>query len=308
MGNTRRDVLAALEDGPVSGPDIAADLDLSRTAVWKHVEALREAGFEIVSGPQGYQLVSSPELGGLVVEHGLDAPYEIDYQQSIDSTNDRARSRAVRGDRDLVVLASEQTSGRGRLDREWTGPAGGIYASILLGPSVSPARVPLFTLAGAVAVASAAREIGVDATIKWPNDVLVDGKKLSGILTEMEGEADRVSWIVVGIGINANLDPAPLPDGATSLRAHTGTDVDRGAFTRHVLEAFHEGTQDLSGVLGDWRELTTTLGQQVRVTTPSGSVVGEATDIEEPGTLIVETDTGTRRVHAGDCEHLRPAE
>jgi len=308
MNDTRRRVLAALDDGPISGPDVADRLGVSRSAVWKHVEALRDAGFEIESGPAGYRLVSRPEFGGLAVEYGLDAPYEIRYEQRLRSTNDRARELAEAGERGVVVLADEQTSGRGRLHRSWTGPGGGIYASVLLCPSLPPARVPLLTLAAAVATARTARETGVDATIKWPNDVLVDDEKLAGILTEMEGEADRVSWVVVGIGINANVDPDVLPDGATTLREQLGEDVTRREFTQQLLETFHEATTDLEGVLPAWRGLTTTLGQHVRVTTPEETIHGRATDIEAPGTLVVETDESTRRIHAGDCEHLRPAD
>jgi BirA family biotin operon repressor/biotin-[acetyl-CoA-carboxylase] ligase len=161
-----------------------------------------------------------------------------------------------------------------------------------------------------VATTRAAREAGVDAAIKWPNDVLVadgDGgqRKLTGILTEMEGEADRVSWVVVGIGINANVDAADLVDGATSLRAENG-DVNRRVFTQRVLEEFHELRSNLDSVVPAWRDLADTLGRRVRVDTPGGEVVGEAVDIEFPGTLVIETDDGPVRVSAGDCEHLRP--
>jgi BirA family biotin operon repressor/biotin-[acetyl-CoA-carboxylase] ligase len=308
MNDTRRRVLAALDDGPISGPDISESLGVSRSAVWKQVEALREAGFEIESGPGGYRLVSRPEFGGLAVEYGLDAPYEIRYERTMESTNDRARELAADGERDVVVLADEQTKGRGRLYRTWTGPSGGIYTSILLGPSLPPARVPLLTLAAAVATTRTARQTGVEATIKWPNDVLVDGRKLAGILTEMEGEADRVSWVVIGIGINANVDVDELPDGSTSLRDRLGEDANRGEFTQELLETFHGATTDLGGVLPVWRELSTTLGRRVRVTTSEEAITGTATDIEGPGTLVIETEDGVRRVHAGDCEHLRPAE
>jgi BirA family biotin operon repressor/biotin-[acetyl-CoA-carboxylase] ligase len=178
--------------------------------------------------------------------------------------------------------------------------------------------VPLLTMAAAVATAEAAREAGVAARIKWPNDVLVerDGtvRKLAGILTEMEGEADRVSWVVVGIGVNANVDRAALPEGSTSLRAerrHAGTDpadVDRRAFAQRLVERFHDLRGGPEAVLPAWRELSDTLGRRVRVETPGETVVGTAVDVEPPGTLVVETDDGVRRVSAGDCEHLRPAE
>ncbi len=193
--------------------------------------------------------------------------------------------------------------------------SGGIWASLLLRPHRPPAEIPLFTLAAAVAVAKASLDVGVDARIKWPNDVLVAGddgeeRKLCGILTEMEGEADRVSWLVVGPGVNANVDADALPPGATSLRAEVG-DVDRRLFLQRVLETIHgltgEGA-DVGEVLDAWRDHAATLGRRVRVETPGGTVEGEAVDVRFPGSLVVRTDDGDERVvHAGDCEHLRPA-
>ncbi|WP_136715962.1 biotin--[acetyl-CoA-carboxylase] ligase [Halorientalis salina] len=310
MQETRHRVLDALSEGPVSGPDLAERLDISRAAIWKHVEALREDGFTIESGDDGYELTDVPEFGGPAVEFGLDAPFTIEYHDSIPSTNSRARELADEGESDVVVLADEQTGGRGRLDREWSSPSGGIWLSVLFRPEVPPAQTPVFTLAAAVAVTRAAREAGVDARIKWPNDVLVpdgDGEssKLVGILTEMEGEADRVSWVVVGMGINANVDAAELVPDATSLREQVG-DVDRRVFTQRVLEEFDALRADPESVLPAWRDLSATLGQRVRVETPGGDVVGEAVDVEFPGSLIVDTEEERVRVTAGDCEHLRP--
>lgn len=329
MQQTRRRVLEALDDGPISGPDIAEELGVSRAAVWKHIEALREAGFEIGSGEGGYVLTSVPEYGGPAVEFGLEAPFEVEYHEVIGSTNARAREFADEGASNVVVLADRQTEGRGRLDREWTSPAGGVWSSILVRPDLPPSQVPVYTLAAAVATAVAARETGVDARIKWPNDVLVpteDGeKKLAGILTEMEGEADRVSWVIVGVGVNANVDVTRdgaragdeagagagdddrLPYDATSLRNLVG-DVDRRAFVQDLLETFDSLRRDPENVVPEWREYAVTLGRRVRVETPSGEIVGEAVDIEFPGTLLVETDEGTVRVTTGDCEHLRPTE
>jgi BirA family biotin operon repressor/biotin-[acetyl-CoA-carboxylase] ligase len=313
MNDTRLRVLDALADGPVGGPALATALDVSRAAVWKHVEALRDAGFEVTSTDDGYRLDAVPEYGGLAVAHGLDAPYAVDYHDSIGSTNDRARDLATDGDRDVAVVAAEQTGSRGRLDREWTAPRGGVWTSILVRPDVPPAQVPVFTLAAAVATANAAREAGVDAGIKWPNDVLVpddDGgtRKLAGILTEMEGEADRVSWLVVGVGANVDVPADDLPPGATSVLTEGGV-ADRRSFVQRVLEAFHDLTSgDLSAILPAWRERALTLGERVRVDTPGGVVEGIATDVEFPGALLVETDADVVRVTAGDCEHLRPAE
>ena len=309
MNDTRRAVLEAIDGQAVSGADLAERLDVTRAAIWKHVEALREEGF-VIDSDDGYRLESVPEFGASAVEYGLDAPFEIEYHDSIGSTNDRAREAAGEGADHLVVLADEQTGSRGRLDREWYAPSGGIWVSPVLRPTIPPANAPLVTLAAAVATTTAAREAGVDARIKWPNDVLVPtaegDKKLAGILTEMEGEADRVSWVVVGIGINANVDIGQLPDGATSIREQVG-DIDRRAFTQRLLETLDDLLVDEATIVDRWREHALTLGQRVRVETPEGVVEGEAVDIEPPGTLLVDTGTETVRVHAGDCEHLRPA-
>ena len=306
MQETRAAVLEALVDGPITGPTLAERLGVSRAAVWKHVEALREAGFAIDSGDGGYELTAIPEFGGPAVEYGLDAPFEIEFHDAIESTNARARDLAAEGRSDVVVLADEQTGGRGRLDRAWTSPSGGIWLSILFRPEVPPATVPLFTLAAAVATARAARAAGVDATIKWPNDVLVDGDKLAGILTEMEGEADRVSWVVVGVGVNANVDPVVLSrEDATSLRSELGASVDRRAFTQRLLESVDALRTDRDAILPAWRDLSATLGREVRVETPGGTVHGTAVDVRHPGALLVETADGTEVVTAGDCEHLR---
>ncbi|EMA39605.1 biotin--[acetyl-CoA-carboxylase] ligase [Halococcus hamelinensis] len=319
MNETRRRVLDAIADEPVSGPELATSLGVSRAAVWKHIEALREAGFTI-EGDGGYRLVGVPEYGGPAIEYGLDAPFEVEYHDSLSSTNARARELAEAGETDRAVVANEQTGGRGRLDREWVSPPGGIWCSVLTRPALPPAHVPILTLAAAVAAVETAREAGVDAGIKWPNDVLVptgtrasrtesddvptnDGEqKLVGILTEMEGEADRVSWVVVGIGVNVRAEG--LPAGGTGLLAHTD-DLDRRAFVQRLLKRFDGLRGEPETVLSAWREHTLTLGRRVRVETPGGEVVGEAVDVEFPGSLVVETDEGTRRVHAGDCEHLR---
>lgn len=309
MQETREAILETLVAGTESGPELAERLDVSRAAVWKHIEALREAGFEIESDGDGYVLESVPEFGGKAVAFGLDAPYSIEYHERIPSTNERARELAGAGAENVVVLADEQTGGRGRLDRDWESPSGGIWLSVVIRPEVPAAHAPIFTLAAAVATARAVRECGVDAEIKWPNDVLVDGQKLAGILTEMEGEADRISWLVVGIGLNANIDPNDLltEGNPTSLRALIGG-VNRRDLTQRVLETFDAVTQDLDDVLPAWRELAGTIGQRVRVETPDRTITGEAVDVQFPGTLVVETEEGRVDVASGACEHLRGEE
>ena len=306
MQETRERILEILSREPTTGPDLAADLDLSRAAVWKHIESLREGGFQIAGTPEGYVLESVPEFGGEAVAWGLDTPFEIEYHDRIESTNRRARDLAADGHENVVVLADEQTGGRGRLDREWVSPSGGIWLSILIRPQVPATHAPVYTLASAVATARAVAELGVEARIKWPNDVLVDGKKVAGILTEMEGEADRISWLVAGIGLNANVEVDELPTdrGVTSLLAETGP-VDRRTVTQTLLSEWYELHTNPGDILGGWRNLSATLGRTVRVDTPNGQVIGEAVDIEFPGALVVDTTEGRTTVSVGDCEHLR---
>ena len=324
MNETRRTLLSAFETGPATGPELADELGVSRAAVWKQVDALREAGFEIENTPDGYAVTSVPAYGAAAIEYELDAPYRVEYHDSIGSTNDRARELAAAGDRDIVVVADEQTGGRGRLERSWDSPPGGIWASTVLDPSLSAAHVPLITLAAGVAVVDACRDVGVEATLKWPNDVLVGddtdterddadttddddrgGQKLSGILTEMEGEADRVSWLLVGIGLNANIAREALPDGATSLQEQVGA-VDRRAVLQTMLESLSTLVADPDTIIERWRAYSSTLGRAVRVDTGREQIEGEAIDIQFPGALVVDTDSGEEVVHAGDCEHLRP--
>ncbi|WP_248896963.1 biotin--[acetyl-CoA-carboxylase] ligase [Haloplanus halobius] len=310
MTGTRRRLLRTLADAddPVAGPALADALDVSRAAVWKHIEALRDAGFDIESGADGYVVRAVPDYGAAAIEFGLDAPYTIEYHERLPSTNDRARELAAAGESDVVVVADEQTGGRGRLDRPWVSPSGGVWASLLVRPDRPPAHAPLFTLVAAVAVTRACREAGVDAVIKWPNDVLLAGseRKLAGVLTEMEGEADRVSWLVAGVGANVDIAATDLPETATSVRA-AGGDDDRRRFCQRVIETFHEYRTEPASVLPAWRDHAVTLGRRVRVETPGGAVEGTAVDVRFPGALVIRTDGGERVVHAGDCEHLRPA-
>jgi BirA family biotin operon repressor/biotin-[acetyl-CoA-carboxylase] ligase len=313
MNETRRAVLDALADGPVTGPTLADDLGVSRAAVWKHVEALRDAGFDVDSVADGYELAGVPDYGGPAVEFGLDADFEVEYHDAVPSTNDRARDLAADGASDVAVLADEQTGGRGRRGREWSSPSGGVWLSLVLRPDRPPARVPLLTFAAAVGVTDAAREAGVDAAIKWPNDVVVPdetaergGRKLAGVLTEMEGEASRVSWVVVGAGVNVNVDSGDLAGEATSVRSEVG-DVSRRVFVQRVLERFDALRGDADAVLDAWRDRAATLGQRVRVDLGDDSVEGDAVNVTEHGALVVDTEDGERVVHSGDCQHLRPA-
>ena len=216
-----------------------------------------------------------------------------------------------------VVVAEAQGKGRGRLERPYFSPAGkGIWFSVILRPHILPQEAPKCTLLAAVAVAMAMKRFGLKAEIKWPNDILHEGRKLTGILTEMSAELDRVNYIVIGTGVNVNMEeeefPEELRDKATSLSIMKGERLPRVAFFQAVLEALDElcivlEEDGFAPIVARWREYAVTLGQDVHVigATGRGSFDGRAVDIDEEGALLVETADGVRRVLAGDVS-IRP--
>ena len=307
----------------MSGEEIAGKLGVSRTAVWKHVKELREAGYKIKSRSRsGYTLEETPDclLPG-EIKNGLRTRFvgkDIVFFEEVDSTNRVAKQLAQKGAAaGAVVVAEAQGKGRGRLERPYFSPAGkGIWFSVILRPHILPQEAPKCTLLAAVAVAMAMKRFGLKAEIKWPNDILHEGKKLTGILTEMSAELDRVNYIVIGTGVNVNMEEKDFPEElrgkATSLAIMKGEKLPRVAFFQAVLEALDElctvlEEEGFAPIVAHWREYAVTLGQDVHVigATGRGSFDGRAVDIDEEGALLVETADGVRRVLAGDVS-IRP--
>jgi len=221
--------LRKLSGSYVSGEALSVQLGVSRTAIWKHVRELREEGYKIgSSSKKGYMLSAVPELNENEIKNGLQTIYlgrTIVYLETVGSTNTYAKKISLEGCHEGTVVVSEnQTSARGRLGREWHSEGGkGIWMSVVLRPSIPPESVQIITLAAAVAVVKAIQYVtGIEAAIKWPNDIILNGKKLCGILTEMSCEMERVNFIVVGIGINVNHSEEDFPQNlrkiATSLK------------------------------------------------------------------------------------------
>ncbi len=306
-------------EGYLSGEEISRMLDLTRAAVWKHVQELRAKGFDIVAVPHlGYQLMASPDkLFPSEIRFGLPGKIigkDIHYFETTTSTMDEAFTLGLQGcPEGTVVCAEGQSRGRGRLGRTWMSPKSkGIYMSIVLRPKWGLLDVAKLTLLSAVALAEAIREhTGLDARIKWPNDVQIDGKKAAGILTELSAEADRVKFIVVGIGVNVNTPPSQIPDEATSLRVALTRTVPRVALTRDILKKMEEWylylqENGFSPVAERWRELSVTLHQRVRVVEGGKISEGEALDIDGDGGLLLRDKTGTIvKKMAGDVITLR---
>lgn len=312
------DVLRHNRGEYVSGEQISQMMDISRTAVWKHIQGLRREGYVIESNPrQGYRLAATPDL--LLpreVLNLLKTDYigrRIHHFMTIGSTNQEAKRFAADGEPEgAIVVAEQQTAGRGRLSRQWFSPkTGGIWFSVILRPGVQPAEAAKFTFLGAVAVANAIRlATGLAVEIKWPNDIHYQGRKLVGILTELNAEWDAINYIVMGVGINVNIAadafPAELRESATSLQRETGETVSRQQLLCHILEQFETLYNDVktggfASVFTAWRGMNCTLGREVCVSSAHQRLVGVAVDIDDDGALIIrKQDGGRERVVAGD--------
>ncbi len=313
--------LAEAGDEFVSGEAISDKLGLTRAAVWKHVEALRAHGYRIDAVPaRGYRLAGIPdrltalELRPLLNTHDLGQTFH--HFAVISSTNDHARELAEQGaGHGEVVIAESQTGGRGRRGRPWVSPPGvNVYLSVVLRPELPPARVTELTLLASVAVCDALRQANVPAAIKWPNDLLVGGRKIAGILTELASEPERVHWVVVGIGVNVNATEADFPEElrpiATSVRIERGAPAPRALFVAACLTALeswldrHEA-EGFAPVREAWRERSETLGRDVIVRTEGRDVAGRAEDIDATGALLVRTTGGVERILSGDVVTVR---
>ncbi|MCA9394091.1 MAG: biotin--[acetyl-CoA-carboxylase] ligase [Candidatus Omnitrophica bacterium] len=300
--------------GYSSGEDISRQLKISRAGIWKNIEELRRDGYEIVAVPHlGYKLNGIPDkLLPREVAHGLGTAIvgsRVLHYESLASTMDVAFQLGVEDEPEgAVVCAETQTRGRGRMERRWSSPKGkGVYFSLLLRPNLLPTDAAKMTLFSAVAVCEALREFsGLDVHIKWPNDLLVQGKKLAGILMELSAEMDRVRFIVIGLGLNVNTAQRQLPPQATSLKLQTGTSADRIAVMQAVLRSLDRWYAVLNGqgfdpVIKRWRELSSTLGQKISI----GDIIGTAVDLDEHGGLIVQVKDGQRvRCMTGDVQPI----
>jgi len=306
----------------LSGTEISKALGISRSAIWKHIQSLRRAGYQIEAKPaRGYRLIAVPAhptqweiQAGLGTERfGKD----IYVFPEVNSTNVVAFRLALRGAQEgAVVLAESQTRGKGRVGRRWESPAGSnIYLSIILRPKIPPTKIPLITLMAAVACAEAIEETaGFIPTIKWPNDLLVGEKKLGGILTEADMEMDVINFVVVGLGVNCNMTRASFPpsiqDTATSLQEALGEKISRLLLIQAILRNMEQWyTILVQGQGGEirrrWKELSQIEGKEVAVSFMGAVVKGTALDIDDDGVLLVQEGGGElKRVVAGDV-HVR---
>jgi len=299
----------------ISGEEISSAMGVSRAYIWQYISKLREDGYEIDAVPHlGYKLRSAPDkLFEYEIKNGLKTRSiggkTIHYHESISSTNDRAYELAEAGEPEgTLVIAESQTHGKGRIGRRWVSPKGvGIYMSLILRPDVETDEVPSVTLITAGSIAKAInRTAGIDAKIKWPNDIVVKGKKLCGILTEIKAQPDMVDFLILGVGINVNTPVGKLPEGATSLKNETGASMVRAQLTRDILEEFEKDynrfkKEGFSCLRNECKEMSLTLNKKVRITEHHRVMKGMVVDIDGKGALIIEDENGKfQRIFSGD--------
>lgn len=290
----------------VSGETLSAHLGISRVSVWKHIKKLLEIGYDIESTSKGYLFISAPDA--LYPWEFGDKEPNIHYFDEVDSTMDIARDLARNQcPHFTVVIAGRQKKGRGRLERTWLSSQGGLYFTVVVRPEIPPVLSSRINFAASMILAKTLRSLfKIRAMVKWPNDILVEDGKISGLLSEMEAEMDRVNFINIGLGINVNNDPTPQEPMATSLKKILGREVSRKDLLKAFLDDFEHALNDLDleTVVSDWKRYTETLNRHVRIVTTREVWEGLAVDVDDNGALILQlTDGSTKKIIYGDCFH-----
>jgi BirA family biotin operon repressor/biotin-[acetyl-CoA-carboxylase] ligase len=305
-------ILSSLRETPdgVSGAELAEQLKISRAAVWARIEDLRRAGFDISASPHfGYKIIGEPDAliaDDLLARLGKTKVVGRDIRvfEETTSTNDVIEKFARDGAKEgVVVFAESQTRGRGRLGRKWTSPTHkGLWFSVLLRPKLSPQETTQLTVASATALRRAIRNVtGLSAEIKWPNDLLVGGKKIVGILTEMSAEVDRVRHVILGIGVDVNQDAAEfapeLRKIATSLKIEVGEEISRAELAVEILrELDFDYARICSGkftqLADEWEADCLTIGKNVSVLMGARLIRGCAESLDDDGALLIRTEHG----------------
>lgn len=323
----RRDYILELlyenTDKWISGEEISNLLGISRTAVWKHINNLRESGYFIESSTKhGHKLLSTSNiLNEFEIKKNLNTGFigkrDVYFYPETDSTNIQAFKIASNGGPEgTIVIAESQTDGKGRLGRKWISPSKeNIYISIILRPQIPTFTAPRLTLVTAVALSETLDSIGAPGhRIKWPNDILYNNRKLSGILTEMKGDCDGIDFIITGLGINLNSLSDSYPDeiknSMISLKEITGTEIYRAEFLKIFLQNFETNylyflQGNFLDILEKWKIKSAIINQKIKVTNYDDFFTGIVSDVTPDGNLIVQTDNGIRQVNSGDINYLK---
>lgn len=304
----------------LSGQKISEYIGCSRTAVWKHIEDLRKEGYELEAVRRlGYRIMKKPDkISSNEIQLGLKTKMlgrHIHFEQSVSSTQKIAKNLAAEGcPEGTIVVADEQTNGRGRMARTWYSPSGtGIWMSMIIRPNIPVNLTPQLTLLTAVAIVQAIEELTpLNPSIKWPNDIMLNGKKIVGILTELQAEADQVHSVIIGTGINVNQKvehfPEELQNIATSLKIETGTTLERAQLIQMILLKFEELyslylAQGFKPIKLLWEGYAISINKFIIARTLNGSIEGKAIGINDDGVLLIEKEDGTiTHIYSADIE------
>ncbi|AUB56923.1 MULTISPECIES: biotin--[acetyl-CoA-carboxylase] ligase [Methanobacterium] len=306
----------------VSSDNLASKMGISNAQLSDEIQKLQNDGYRIDSSSErGYRLIKTTNrLLPYEIQLNLTTKYigqEIYHYSEVDSTNNVAKELAEKGAVEgTIVIAESQRRGKGRRGKKWLSPSGGVWMTIILRPDIPTSQAPLLTLLTGVAVAETlTHECGLDVGIKWPNDILIGDKKVCGILTEAIARKGGLDYVVVGIGIDLNVDvdefPPDLRKGATSLKNELEKEIPGEKLVQNFLLNFENLYQNfkegqLSEILNQWRSLSTTIGSTVEVKKRGGTIRGEAVGITRDGILILEMDDGSlRKIISGECTHYK---
>lgn len=296
-----------------SGEEISQKIGVTRAAIWKAIKKLQADGYEIESSTKkGYRLLTAPNvITPSEIKHNLCTEIlgqDVCYKEEMDSTNNQAKVLAREGAREgLLVITERQSQGKGRLGRSWESPAGtGIWMSLILRPCILPRYASQLTLIAGLAMCEVIQEItGLDARIKWPNDIVVNGKKVCGILTEMSAEMEGINYIILGIGVNVNMGFFPEElCYASSLAREGKREYSRKAIIKGFLEKFeadykaYKKQPDLTQIMERYEKNCITLHRKVKLLMSNEEIIAEATGISNEGELIVTLEDGTSRIIA----------
>lgn len=307
------------QTGYISGQDLSDNLKISRAAIWKHISELREADYEISAVPHlGYKLDLVPDrLFPHEIYHNLKTKIigkKIYHLETAVSTMDIAYKLAQEGAFEgTIVCAETQTKGRGRLLRSWNSPKyKGIYFSLILRPNISAQEASKLTLITALSICEAIKEAtGLNTKIKWPNDIMLEGKKIAGILTEMQAEQDRIHFVVVGVGLNVNTKKEELPDFAASIKEFSGTHICRIELLKAILRKIESNyinfkNKGFKNILEKSKSISFTIGRHIKVNSQNKTIEGQALDIDLDGSLVIRKEEGIlEKVFSGDVVTLR---
>jgi BirA family transcriptional regulator, biotin operon repressor / biotin---[acetyl-CoA-carboxylase] ligase len=291
----------------LSGVRISETIGISRVAVWKHIKTMKQNGLPIDSTPNGY-LLATPDDLLLPFCFDPEVRDRILHFQEVETTMDTAKALARKGAPHLsCVVAEHQTKGRGRLNRNWVSSKGGLWFTLILRPLLPPHLVYIYNFAASLSLSRVLNRLfALNISVKWPNDLLLGGHKLVGILSEMETRGDMVQFLVIGIGINVNNDPVNKEFKAVSLKNTLKRDLSRKKILTAFLAEFENQIQNINcpDIIALWKEQTSTIGHRVRVETFDKICEGTAVDVDETGALIIEDDQhNLKKIIYGDCFH-----